>query len=240
MKKIVMKKITSTILALLLLATATPFSSALSAEPSTITEGLPLLQIALGVQNDLWNNFAFQKTASSIKGETITSFDVSDQMGILVITSGNHLLHMDQSGRTIGVFHFDCAGTVGVAWDSSDICLFFTRGHILAKVNCDGELIEISKLSQLNYMTQKKWNALAFRSKKEIGSRIYELQQIGIQPYREYSKLVCVDTSTGSEQSILDVSRETVAKSITTVIIWIAFLVIVIIIVKNRKRQRNS
>ena len=210
---------------------------------SSILDDLPSTEMTMDEQNALWERFSFQKATNSPVGGMISAFDVSEEMGILLLTSENYLLHVSRNGSVLAVYHFDCAGSAGVAWDSSDICLFITRGNIVIKMNCDGELIEILRLSHFDYTTQKEWDELAFRQEKNVKSGTYVIQKSGWLPIlnmRGYSKLVFVDSSTGKEYVLYDVSEEIMYQSLAKAFIGIGLLLIIFLIVKDRNKSTRA
>ena len=215
------------------------------AQAASITDNLPLSVLSADRQESIWNNCRFEKAKIDPRGEIIVSFDVSEEMGILLLTRRDyptyHLWHMNLDGSVINIFQFENPGEGGVAWDSSDICLFVTRGDIVIKVGCDGTLKEIAKLNDINQKTVKAWDALSFRQIKRVTSGRYELQQKGLfLNYLEYSKLVFIDGSTREETTLYDVSTEANASSAVMTILGIGFAAIVLLVVKDQKERREE
>ena len=229
--------ILQTILIILLPVIPSPFLA------SSIIDELPLAEMTMDEQNDLWEQFSFQKVTFSPVGEAISSFDVSEEMGILLLTSENHLLYMGRDGSILAVFQFNCAGLVGVAWDSTDICLFVCRGNIVVRASIDGEFISVSRLSHCDYTTQKVWDELAFRQEKKVEEGTYCIRKAGWFPNlnrREYSELVFIDPSTAEEQIIYDVSNANSAQSLAELCIGIGLLMVIVLIVRGRSRSTGT
>lgn len=212
---------------------------------ATIEDELPLTAVNEADSTRLWSYYSLHEDDFVHDGETIDSFDVSEKMGIALITSGHHLLHMDYSGRIIASFSFNCSGTVGVVWDNDDICLLFTRNSIVMKVDSNGVLKEFFQLNDLNYKTQKTWKTLGFRTQKEVGSGSYLIsRQKGIVHAlfgEGYTKLVFREKSSGNEQVLYDVSKKSSWDIALKIFIGIIAVAIVLAVVRyHNKTTRNS
>ncbi len=208
-----------------------------SSSAALIADELSLTEIDQEEQNELWKRFSFQKTEFTRTGEAIQSFDASETMGVLLLTTGNYLLHLDQEGNIVESFHFEEPGTAGVAWDSSDICLFITRGSLVMKLSSQGELKEIKRMAILDYDMQKKWNSLAFRKETHVGSDIYYIQQAGLFSHLngKFTRLVYIDAATGDEYTLYDESNISTKRSIGYILLGANILVVSFLIAKHQK-----
>ena len=176
--------------------------------------------------------------------ETVRSFDVSEEMGILLLTSENHVLYWDQAGNMTAAFSFHTSGTAGIAWDHDLICLFLTRGNLVLKFSVDGEMREVLRLEHLDYTTQKSWDAQAYREEKEVSSGTYTLlRRSGLAAAiheHEYLKLVFLEKATGKETTLYDVSRQVFIKDLLLLVLAAALIVVLLLIVIGYRKKKKS
>ena len=213
----------------------------ISAHAASITDDLPLLSLSLDGREN-----AYSKTESVSENELINAFDASDEMGILLVTSfemssEKHLWYMDKYGDVIAVFTFESPGYVGVAWDGSDICLFFERGDIIEKIDCNGRLKARYSLASDTYTTDKTWKRLAYRTEKTVETGTYSLRASGLSPLRDmnsFSELVFFDQASGRKQSLYRVGTITFVQSWLYLILVISFFIF--LITKIIRRQKAS
>ena len=222
----------------------------LGLERRLLALGLPALDIREDLhepQNE--RDDTLQKLSSVPEGETILAFDVSEQMGILLITrtettNEKHICILNLDGDWIAAYSFDCAVSVGVAWEGSDICLFFTRGHVIEIINLEGRVKERFGLTKSSYEIDKLWNQLAHREEKSVNTGTYTLRTYGlflIKGDHEYSQLVYTDCAEGEEIILYDASKTAMAKSLAkTVIVIVLFSVIIFSIIIQIKHNRNK
>ncbi len=235
-------KMTKLILQLFIIATTLLLLSP-SAVAASITDDLPASNITGEEEERILRNISFHKIANIPNGKTITSFDASEQWGLLLVSKEGYLFHMDFDGSIISVYQFNnvSAGPVGVAWDSSDICLFFTKSDIILKADCYGFEKEILRLNNQKYQTQKKWNSLAFREEKIIKTGKIELQKGAfLLDIYEHGKLVFVDGVTGYEKTVYDVSAAATAKTWTSIFIGMGVFLLTIMIIKDYNSNRGT
>ena len=229
-------------LLLFLIATALSLLSSPVAAAS-ITDELPVSKITGDEKERILRNISFRKSETIPNGKTITSFDVSEQWGLLLVSDEGYLFHMDFDGSIISVYQFNnnAAGSVGVSWDASDICLFFTKGDIIFKTDYSGNEKEVFRLDYLDYHTQKKWNALAFREEKTVETGKFTLRKGAfLLDMYEHGKLVFVDSTTSCEKTVYDVTTATTAKTLTSIFIHAGFIVLTIIVVKDYRRNHRA
>ena len=151
-----------------------------SAEAASITDGLPLTALPMDGRES-----AYRILTSFSKEETIVAFDASEEMGIVLVTSFDssekHVRYMDPDGSVIACYAVEGTGEIGVAWDGSEICLFFTRGHVIEIIDGSGCLKGRFSLERINYETDKAWEALAHREKKETAAFIINRIRIRVR-----------------------------------------------------------
>ena len=213
------------------------------ADAASITDGLPLSALPLDE-----GNHSYRKSLSLPEGEFIVSFDVSEEMGILLVTrseniSEYHLSYLDKCGDVIAVYTFESSGTAGVAWDGADICLLFTRGHVIEKSDCGGNLKARYSLARIDYKTDKEWEALAHRKEKEVSTGTYILRAGGLAPLRsvyDYRSLVFVDRNSGCEKTIYDAGPDACVRSWLHFILPIGFFALVITMIRQHSLQIKS
>ena len=204
---------------------------------ASILDGLPLeLRPIEGRENK------FRKISSIPENEVISSFDASEETGILLVTSSHmtdeyHLWHMDKDGTPIAVYAFQCLGDAGVAWDGADICVFFTRGGSIMKVDCSGILKECWSLAENNYETGKMWQTLAHRTEKLVSNGSYFLRTKGLELSPNATMLVFVERETGKEKLLYDVSEANIMKSWFLLIVTIGGVSFMVIKILFRKPQ---
>ena len=204
---------------------------------ASILDGLPIEPRPMGGLEN-----AFRKLSSVPENEVIRSFDASEETGILLVTSSHmtyehHLWHMNAGGTPIAVYAFECAGDVGVAWDGADICVFFTRGGSIMKVDCSGTLKECWRLAKNNYETGKTWQTLAHRTEKSVSNGSYFLRTKGFELSSDATMLVFVERETGKEKLLYDVSEANTIKTWFLLIVAIAFVSFILIKIFGRKPQ---
>lgn len=220
------------------------FCLSMSIRAASITDGLPLSPLPQDGHNSV-----LRKLSSLPEGETIIAFDVSEQMGILLITRADatnekHLRILDTDGGVIAAYSFDCAGSVGVAWDGSDICLFFTRGHIIELIDRNGYIKERFELTNSSYEIDKSWNLLAHRKEKRVNTGIYTLRDRGlslIEGENDYTELVFIDYDTEKEIVLYDASKTATVKSLAkTVFIIVSLSAIMSSIIVRAKQNKST
>lgn len=226
---------------LLIAVLLAPIILPVSAE--SILDSLPLSPQSIDGRKN-----AYQKVTSVSDGEKIVAFDVSEEMGILLITSKSlssecHLRHMDASGNLISVFSFICTGTVGVAWDDEDICVFFSRGNMIDRLDCDGTLKESMTLLHHSYETSEKWDAMAHHKEKSIGTGTYLLRAKGLFPIHsmyEFTQIVFRDAATGNEQVLYDASKAAMRRSLANLIVFGVFVFAVVMGSKKARKKADT
>lgn len=209
---------------------------------ASIEEALPLTPVPYDEEAELFQRFSMTNDSYVGKEDAIVSFDFSEQMGLVLLTSEKRLLFMDHNGTVDHALSFDWPGLVGIAWEVEDVCLFCTRGDIILKISPDGTLKGMYTLNHLDYETQKQWESFAFRMKKEVDSGEYILKKDGVLPFifadkREYTTLVFRDKTTGQEQTLYDASTAETWKTFALLLIGTTLIVMVLLVIKTESHK---
>ena len=234
-----MKKVFVFIQTLLIVIFLSIFTDPIHA--TSITDSLPLSALTTDGREN-----AYRKESSVFNGEIIVAFDASEEIGILLITRSGmseekHLRYLDKNGNTIAVFSFDSPGDTGVAWDGTDICVFFTRGHVIEKVDCSGRLKERYMLTSNNYQTEKDWEALANRKEKETVTGTYTLRTNGLAPLKgmnDFTSLVFIDRISGAEQTLYDAGTGAPLQTWLFFALELGFVILVITGIRRQYKNR--
>lgn len=235
------------LLLMLLLTTFSAYVVALSSDYAfaSVEEVLPLTPVPDDEIAELFQRFSVKDDSYTDKEEAIVSFDVSEQMGLVLLTSEKRLLFMNQNGAVDHALSFDWHGLVGIMWEDENICLFCTRGDVVLKISPDGTLKEMYTLNYLDYDTQKQWESLAFRIQKETNAGTYMLQKGGVfrrifADENEYTTLIFRDKLTDQEIILYDASTTQTWKSIILLSFIITFIVTVLLVLKKSYKNRNA
>lgn len=159
-------------------------------------------------------------------------FDVNEDEMILVIfsRSSEYAVCVYNSDFEFQYgFSFEAYGTVACEWSGDDIMVYFVRGDIYAKLDQNGQWVEINKVPY-SYENDKLKNSNLY-GKREIivNDTTYKIQNdMGILNYvqdqHSFSKLVKIDKNDNAT-ILYDVSTEQTIRTIMVLIIIIGLII---------------
>lgn len=132
-----------------------------------------------------------------------------------------------------GVFQyayaFHCSGSFGIAWDESNLNIYFARGGMILAVDPNGEIIDLVKIqdtaennayqNHMLYSTERISGNTKYRIRNDMG--ILNLIQFS------YSQLAAIQP-TGEEKILYDVNSAQLAKTITVCVLAMALLLVTV------------
>lgn len=214
-----------------------------SVDATSITNGLPLSALPMDGREN-----AYRNESAHPEGEIIIAFDASDEMGVLLITrtamsEEKHLRYLDKDGKAIAVFSFESPGDTGVAWDGSDICVFFTRGRVIEIIDCSGSLKARYAVTSTQYEADKAWSALSHRKERETDAGTYRLQARGLSLLKgenDFTTLVFVDRNSGQERTLYDAGTSASVRSWLLFTLELGFVILVITMIVRRAKKYGN
>ena len=136
-------------------------------------------------------------------------------------------------------YTFNCDGDFGVEWDKDNLNIYFVRGHMLVSVAPSGKILDalevqdtIDNNSYVNHFihaTERTVDDTEYR----IGNQKKLLNFLSAS----YSQIT-VKNVAGEEIIIYDVSSTKQLNTITTIVICLAFFLLVVFIVTSEHRGR--
>lgn len=181
-------------------------------------------------------NMPIKKIDSMDWTNPIQSFDVNEEEMILLLfnRSSEYAVCIYNSDFEFQYgFSFDANGTVACEWSGNDIMVYFVRGSIYAKLDKNGQWIEINEIPY-SYENDKLINSNLY-GKKEItvNDTTYKIQNdMGILNYVQvqynFSKLIKIDAY-NNETVLYDISTEQAIRTIMVLTFFIGFVSTVLV-----------
>ena len=205
--------------------------------------------------------FSFEQLTAEEKREYIANIDMSllkeepVKMSIICFdVNDDQMIAIGQNApdrkfvcvyTSDGVFQyayaFHCSGSFGIAWDESNLNIYFVRGGMLLSVDPNGEIIDFVKIqdtaenntyqNHILYSTERMSGDTKYRVRNDMG--ILNLIQFS------YSQLVVLKP-TGEEKILYDVNSAQLAKTIAVCVLAMVLLLVTMAVSLDNLRDGKN
>lgn len=108
--------------------------------------------------------------------EPVVSFDVNENEYVLIATSNESVLVLDNNNIQISSFSFETYGSFFVKWYNQDVLLFLDRERTVVHMDIYGNLISVMRMNRDDLDTAEKWRELRKEKSVSIDNSEYYLE----------------------------------------------------------------
>ncbi len=219
-----MKKISSLIIAVILIISA---NISVSALPTPfVTDPFTDEKMTTFIEN-----FPVEKIEGIDWTKPIKSFDVNEDEMILLLfnRSDEYAVCVYNSDFEFQYgFSFNAYGTVACEWSGNDIMVFFVRGDIYAKLDANGNWVEINDIPYSPENNKLSSYLLYNKSEVVVKNTTYRIQNdMGVlnlvQSANSYSQLIKIDEN-NNETILYDINHLQTTRTILVLIFIIGLV----------------
>ncbi len=111
--------------------------------------------------DEFWRERGIHKIEDEYLKQPIKSFDVNDKGFVVIATTNNMLIVLDDNNEQVSAISFENYGDYFVKWNGENILLFLVRGDDIVQMNMNGDFISKIIVNKDDWETARKWRELS-------------------------------------------------------------------------------